>query len=125
MANLSVLRSRNETNYFRKEEAKFSCSECKAAFHQPILATLSSSGHIQKYYACPRCLTEVEKVEDQEIREPIEEETIKDDVVTDTSESEEDVECKHHFGYLKKRPENTPIPEECLTCNKMIKCLLH
>jgi len=30
--------------------------------------------------------------------------------------------CTHHLGYLKKRG-NTPIPEECLTCSKMIDCM--
>ena len=31
--------------------------------------------------------------------------------------------CAHHLGYLKRRPKNTPIPEECLTCSKMIECM--
>jgi len=36
---------------------------------------------------------------------------------------EEAVACAHHLGYLKRRPKNTPIPEECLTCTKMIDCM--
>jgi hypothetical protein len=31
--------------------------------------------------------------------------------------------CLHEVGYLKKRGKNTPIPEECLTCSKMIDCM--
>ena len=32
--------------------------------------------------------------------------------------------CLHEFGYLKNRPKNKPIPDECLTCPKMIQCLM-
>jgi hypothetical protein len=31
--------------------------------------------------------------------------------------------CPHHFGYLKEHPKNTPIPNECLTCTKIMECL--
>jgi hypothetical protein len=40
------------------------------------------------------------------------------------SEKTEDVpSCSHHMGFLKKREKNSPIPEECLTCLKMIDCM--
>jgi hypothetical protein len=32
--------------------------------------------------------------------------------------------CPHHFGYLKEHPRNTPIPNECLTCTKIMECLV-
>ena len=31
--------------------------------------------------------------------------------------------CPYHVGYLKKRPKNTPVPEECFTCVEMIDCM--
>ena len=31
--------------------------------------------------------------------------------------------CPHHFGYLKEHPKNIPIPNECLTCTKIMECL--
>ncbi|MGQ9545081.1 MAG: hypothetical protein ACUVQX_04775, partial [Candidatus Bathycorpusculaceae bacterium] len=31
--------------------------------------------------------------------------------------------CKHFLGYLRKRPKDSPIPDECLVCEKMIECL--
>lgn len=31
--------------------------------------------------------------------------------------------CPHHFGYLKEHPKKTPIPNECLTCIKIMVCL--
>ena len=32
--------------------------------------------------------------------------------------------CPHYLGYLSKRPKNASIPDECLTCRKMVKCML-
>ena len=31
-------------------------------------------------------------------------------------------ECLHHFGYLTSCDKDAPIPEECLTCRKMLEC---
>jgi len=31
--------------------------------------------------------------------------------------------CPHHFGYLGEHPKNTPIPNECLTCIRIMECL--
>ena len=37
---------------------------------------------------------------------------------TKTTESK----CKHYCGYLKNRNKAEEIPEECLTCEKLIQC---
>jgi hypothetical protein len=34
----------------------------------------------------------------------------------------EQANCKHSLGYLKTLPKNTPIPEECLSCAKIVEC---
>jgi hypothetical protein len=34
------------------------------------------------------------------------------------------VACGHFPGYLGKRSKDMPIPEECLTCSKMIECMV-
>jgi hypothetical protein len=31
--------------------------------------------------------------------------------------------CSHHFGYLAEHPKNNPMPNECLTCTKIMECL--
>ena len=31
-------------------------------------------------------------------------------------------ECKYRFGYLRTLPKNEPIPDECLSCDKIIEC---
>lgn len=30
--------------------------------------------------------------------------------------------CPHHFGYLTKIPEHASVPQECLTCPRMLEC---
>jgi len=30
--------------------------------------------------------------------------------------------CPYGFGYLKKRDKNAPIPDECLSCPRMLEC---
>ena len=31
-------------------------------------------------------------------------------------------ECKHYFGYLRTLPKNISVPNECLSCDRIIKC---
>ena len=31
--------------------------------------------------------------------------------------------CPYRFGYLKEHPKHTPIPNECLTCTRIMECL--
>jgi len=31
--------------------------------------------------------------------------------------------CPHHFGYLSKLKKDDLIPEECLVCEKVLKCI--
>jgi len=33
-------------------------------------------------------------------------------------------DCSHQFGYLKGLPKNTPIPEECFGCQRIVECLV-
>ncbi len=32
--------------------------------------------------------------------------------------------CSYYFGYLGELPKNTPIPDECLGCLKIMECLI-
>lgn len=42
---------------------------------------------------------------------------------TDFSPDTQTQGCPYHFGYLKEHPKNTPLPNECLTCTKIMECL--
>jgi len=103
----------------------FTCDECGRTFQRPILATVSASGQTKTYYACPRCMTKVQRYGGSE-----KEKEEKGTVLTVESrklktEQEAAVKCGHFFGYLNKRQKNMPFPDECLTCAKMVECMLH
>jgi len=98
------------------------CDRCGEKFETPILATVSFNGHSKKYYGCPRCLTDVKK-EDRK-HNSIKENLVADRKVKKSAANHETVTCKYEFGYLKSRPKDQPIPDECLTCNRMVECLL-
>jgi DNA-directed RNA polymerase subunit RPC12/RpoP len=117
---VSPLKIDNGQNF--AESQCFRCEECGEEFHEPILATVSSGLTAKEYYACPRCLSKVndaEEIEDKEGEKQPEER--KDLNIVEKSEG--DIGCSHELGYLKKRPRDMPIPEECLVCDKMIECL--
>ncbi len=123
---LSSLKVEDE-NYFSKEsQISFRCNGCNGAFQKPILATVSSHGSVQTYYACPRCLSKISDVK-QHKNEGDEEISISIEKVKKVAvgKQEDNVECKHFLGYLKKRAKDAPFPDECLTCDKMIECLTH
>ncbi|MFQ5999213.1 MAG: hypothetical protein ACE5J6_00410 [Candidatus Bathyarchaeia archaeon] len=61
-----------------------------------------------------------EPVERPELVSPVHVKTEK----TETSQEARSSGCPHHFGYLKEYPKNTPIPNECFTCTKIMECLL-
>jgi len=100
------------------------CDECSEIVYKPLLATLLSSDHVQTYYACPRCLSKV-SVPQQRRSEPAKETVATEKVKRVTAAAGEDkTMCKNFFGYLKKRSKDVPIPDECLTCDKMIECMV-
>jgi len=101
------------------------CNTCGEEFEAPLFAVVSSGYLLEEYYACPRCLSKVGVVERNKTVEvdETEEEDKKFQEIEVEDKMEEAVTCAHYLGYLKRRPKNTPIPEECLTCAKMIECM--
>jgi hypothetical protein len=76
-----------------------------------------------------KVLKETEKKTKKEIEEAIEtkietetEEDVQKDVEKDVGK-EKPVGCEHFLGYLKKRPKGSPVPDECLTCASVMKCM--
>ena len=101
------------------------CNTCGEEFETPLFTVVSSGYLLEEYYACPRCLSKVGSVERNKTVEvdEAEEKDEKSLEIEVENKTEEAVPCAHHLGYLKRRPKNTPIPEECLTCAKMIDCI--
>lgn len=98
------------------------CGECGEVFQKPILATVSAGDLYKTYYACPRCLTKVKEASFPKTEEEDEKVVVQSQDISKECEKAGG-KCKHFFGFLKKRPKNMPIPDECLTCDKMIECL--
>jgi DNA-directed RNA polymerase subunit RPC12/RpoP len=102
------------------------CDTCGEEFEQPLFAVVSSGYLIEEYYACPRCLSKVGGVERPKNVEAVKAEDDQSQetaVEIEVDKMEETVACPHYLGYLKKRQKNSPIPEGCLTCNKIIECM--
>jgi len=135
---LTKLLGRNNDSFtveVKLEEGKYICpyEDCGREFEKPILVTNKSVNPPQSYLGCPYCLSridveipEVEKIEEKieqasklaEIKKIIEKNAKKEE------KSGKKAKCPYHFGYLKEKDKNLPIPEECLTCPKMLECML-
>jgi hypothetical protein len=125
------------------------CGFCGESFETPLLAMVFNESVVEEYYACPNCLSKVASLrekavvdEDAEVDEVavadgvgnvdfgfgLDAEVEVEEPVGSVEESEAvessgESGCLHGLGYLKKRGKNVPIPEECLTCSKMIDCM--
>ena len=122
------LRLENDNHALLETHESSRCDTCGEEFETPLFAVISSGYLREEYLACPRCLAKVRTVDRQKHVEPeeAEEEEAEEPEVMEVKEKvemEETVVCPHHMGYLKRRPKNSPIPEECLTCTKMIDCM--
>ncbi len=106
------------------ENRRSTCEECGKLYEAPILAHIISAGQMQEYYACPRCMTRVPETTEiiQKPHPPAQALKTKKPAAP---EKEAIAGCIHYFGYLKKRPRDEPFPNECLTCSKMVDCLMH
>lgn len=125
---MSNLISLHPSRNVEGENNNSSCEACGRMFENSIRLTNLSAMPMQTYNACPFCFSKLD--ENEVLGEPNDSKVpISNDsnIVFGKSPKSVDVSerigCPHHFGYLKKRPKNTPIPDACLTCQKMIQCL--
>jgi len=42
----------------------------------------------------------------------------------DTEKDSPVVSCPHHVGYLKTRSKDEAVPDNCLTCPKILQCMV-
>jgi DNA-directed RNA polymerase subunit RPC12/RpoP len=123
--NLRAFKLHSDSHRLPETHENSRCDTCGEEFEQPLSAAVSSGHLIEEYYACPRCLSKVGGVERPKNVEAEDAEadnqSLEKEVWVD--KKEETVVCPHYLGYLKKRQKNSPIPEGCFTCNKMIECI--
>jgi len=100
-------------------------SKCHGKIKEPILLTNLSTTPKEQYYACPHCLIKLDIISTQPQKEK-EEEKREEETPVEPPEKEEKgpSRCAGHFGYLATRPKNAPIPQECLTCPKVLDCVM-
>jgi len=106
---------------------------CGRVFTNPIKAeNLRSKNKV--YDACPFCLTEISLEENSvtigekkglEIKETESEHADKLFKQKISAESPSKAhKCAHHLGYLSERSKKEKIPEECMICENIVKCML-
>jgi DNA-directed RNA polymerase subunit RPC12/RpoP len=124
MEKTTLIKAHSESYPLRENFSHFKCDRCGEEFRKPLLATVSSAYSAQRYFACPRCLTKMEIVKETKTEEKREEPTsIREKAKPKEMPKPDDVKCNHFLGYLRRRPKDTAIPDDCLTCEKMIECL--
>lgn len=113
-----------------KIEAKsqsFTCSnpECGKVFSDPIIVQDLSLKNRSSYSACPYCLTEIviEKniIKKSKVKMEKKHSAKAKLIPQATSETHG---CPYHFGFLSQRSKKDKIPEECMTCEKIVQCML-
>jgi DNA-directed RNA polymerase subunit RPC12/RpoP len=125
----SLHKMQSETKTSKKSE-NYSCKRCNAEFEKPIFAVITSNPIAEGYYACPKCLSKIQSSENNTDEQAKPSENTQNEGSSGAKEAKENnkaasATCAHHTGYLKKRPKNTPVPEECFTCSAMIDCMSH
>jgi len=92
---------------------------CGRVFDKPLELIDLAKPSEESSYVCPYCLSKIElaRPEQETVAE-----TFSGEKVQDVTEQREG--CPQFVGYLSKRPKNAPIPDSCLICPEMIKCLV-
>jgi len=99
-------------------EGKLQCpyKGCEKRFDKPTILTDRSNMLHESYYACPFCMSKIDLVtEGMKVVE-----VKPSDFPPKVFESP--AKCAHFSGSLSIRPENAPLPDECLICPKVLQC---
>lgn len=114
-----------------RAEEKFTCtnSSCGLVFSKPIkVKNLFENSDI--YDACPRCFTAMNEIDNALMTEKEQNpcvdagrSEVSSKVGIKKSEPTTSKQCAHRFGYLSERAKNEKIPDDCLTCENIVKCM--
>ena len=119
----------------------FTCQNpsCGKVFPKPIKASNLRLKKVEVYDACPHCLAKIAAKEipltsEGELDLKIEDAgndgklalslPIIEDKPARVRERSSKTPCTHHFGYLSQRPKKESIPEDCIVCERIVKCML-
>jgi DNA-directed RNA polymerase subunit RPC12/RpoP len=105
-----------------------SCLRCGRTVSTPVrLTDLTHKPKEETYYACPFCFSRLEADEVPDHLEcvhgrhgiAVSSSVERNAVKAETSA----VNCDHGYGYLNNRPKDAAIPDECLTCPRILQCM--
>lgn len=98
--------------------------KCGKEFKQPVL--LSSEAQLTReiYYACPHCHSKLDLVITDAKNLSSAKAIAAADVEKHICKEEKPENCAHFAGYLKTLPDDASIPEDCLTCPKIMLCFV-
>jgi DNA-directed RNA polymerase subunit RPC12/RpoP len=102
--------------------AQLSCpyDQCGKSFEKPVVLTDFSKTPRETYYACPYCFSKLEiALEAQENLHAVSVKTSREPEMVLTPKT-----CEHHMGYLAALAKEDAIPDECLTCTKLMQCMV-
>jgi len=125
-------------------ESMHVCSyvRCGRAFATPVrLTDLSHRPRLETYFACPYCFSKLSQIEAAEtngfndemkllhgggFEMPMREgaKSLKRGDSKKSSEAETAVKCPHSLGYLKARSKDEAFPDSCLTCPRILQCMV-
>jgi DNA-directed RNA polymerase subunit RPC12/RpoP len=124
--NSSSLKFYTDLRGLRETREESKCNACGEEFEQPLHAKVTSGHGEEEYYACPRCLSKIRAIKQREVEADeaeAEEQPDEIEIGAKPLKTDDAPACAHYLGYLKKRPKNSPIPEDCFICSKMIECM--
>lgn len=112
---------------------------CGKSFASPLrLTDLSHKPRSETYNACPYCFSRMDEYDHEctnELRLPkkneYDEETdddhkrnVKSTVQKETEKQTGSVQCPYQMGYLRSRSKDKAVPDTCLTCPKILQCMI-
>ena len=115
---------------------------CGRAFATPVrLTDFSHNPRLETYFACPYCFSKLNEAEATDINGfndemklphsggyeiPVrgEAKSSRREETEMSSRVETAVKCPHNLGYLKTRSKDEAIPDDCLTCPRILQCMV-
>lgn len=118
----------------------FTClnPDCGRVYANPVIVQDLNSKNEFSYHACPYCLTEVVTEKSSKLRKTKRKQKKKGakkqvkikEKKAHSKKSEiaqhlsiQKHKCPKYFGYLSQRSRKKKIPEECITCKKIVQCM--
>ncbi len=111
-----VFSSTSEVPY-QSENLACPYNRCAKTFEQPLVLTDLSKTPRETYYACPYCFSKLEiALKSQENLHSVSVQP------SDNADITTPEKCSHNLGYLSTLRKEDSVPDECLTCPKLIQC---